>query len=184
MDSRPDPGKYKPLISAIIVDILSVCLALIGIFSLTNAFVSSHPSPLSLPYGIAGIIGSALLGIVAHLAQDIHYQRYLTIYQVEEAAWYHTKSLQMLYSIEHLLIQQQIQHQDTAPNNPEIPAQFQQVPPPWPASQNPQPDNYNQYFTPSPNGQEPMSTSPGAYKNILKKNISKKIKPPVIDDDL
>ena len=116
-----DYMEYKPLISTLIIKVLAVCIIVIGIV-LPVVLVN-----VTVVFKIGFIIGclpvSAILFLIANIADDIHYQSSLKQYSVEESVYYHTQSIQLLTSIEGLL-QQQFYPQPVSytPRSPSIPS--------------------------------------------------------------
>ena len=111
MDKRPEFGKYRTLVSGIIISIFAAILLFAGVVVLIGGLINNKDGSIELAgyYGLGCIVLSAFLFIISSIAEDIHYQRYLKDFDVDEAIYYHTQSLQRLESIERLLMNQQYQ---------------------------------------------------------------------------
>ncbi len=108
MDLRPDKKKYRSLVSTTIIGSLAICLGIAGIVLIVLGITSNE-----LILGLNGVyIGSVLIAagafffIICNIADDIHWQAYLTEYYAEETYNYHNESLKKLESIKTMLMNQ------------------------------------------------------------------------------
>ena len=121
MNTRPNMKKYRGLLSAAIVMIVGVMAATTAIASLVYGIVKED-NPLRDVFilaGIGGIILSAFLLIIPNIAEDIHYNAYLTQYYGEEALNYHEESLKRLDAMERQL--RAMQSRGGASDIPDVP---------------------------------------------------------------
>lgn len=109
MDLRPDKKKYRSLISTTIIGALAICFGIAGIVFIVLGITSNE-----LILGINGIYSGFILivlgasiFIICNIADDMHWQTYLTEYYAEETYNYHMESLKKLEAIETLLRNQQ-----------------------------------------------------------------------------
>ena len=112
MEKRPEPAKYKRMISASVINTLATITLAIGILCIIGNFVFADSKGISLTAGLYCLIVSIPLYIISNIAEDIHYQSYLQELITDENEWYHTQSLRKLQSIENILKQQDYAPQD------------------------------------------------------------------------
>lgn len=181
MEQRPVLEKPRPLLSAIIVNIISFIIFLASILCFIGAIGENSLLGISRTIiGLSGVAISALFTIIATIAEDVHYQRYVNAYYVEEVEWYHTLSLQKLHSIEALLIQQTYPQQPpfvSAPYTP-VPQYEQQQQSPQPEMQmqevSSQGNDYHSESNTDLKEHEPVDASPSEYKAQYRRPIPRK----------
>jgi len=77
MEQRPVLEKPRPLLSAIIVNIISFIIFLASILCFIGAIGENSLLGISRTIiGLSGVAISALFTIIATIAEDVHYQRY------------------------------------------------------------------------------------------------------------
>ena len=105
MTNRPKAKPYRMDISTLIVFILAGLVLFVG-----GYFVYSLLTDESLPesvsriyvviYGGAFVVVSAMLFVIGHISDDIHYQTYLTSHYGAEQARYHDAVLNRMNKME------------------------------------------------------------------------------------
>ena len=124
MDTRPNIGKYKGLVSVTIIFIFAMISLLVGIVILISS-IGNNDMILGVPavyVGFLCVLNFAFLTLFASIAANLHLQTYLRKYYGEENINYHMQSLQKLSFIEAMLQQKCYSEQGSyVPNSyPEI----------------------------------------------------------------
>ena len=151
------------MISTTIIKILAVCVLVLGVILPT--FIAGVTTAFRIGFLIACLPASAILFVIANIADDIHYQSFLKQYSVEETVYYHTQSMQVLTSIEGMLQQQFYPQQASyAPMPPSIPSQGTSQPDP--STQETQPNKPVQHYETTANTKqyEPQEDDEPEYK--------------------
>lgn len=128
MNTRPEMKKYRGLISAFIVYAIATIALICGVILLIAGLADSQPSfsQLYIYVGAACIITGIFLFIIANIAEDIHFQNYLTSYYGEEDIQYHEQSLQILQDIRAMLQQKYYPQQTPYSFPPQVHEKYEQ----------------------------------------------------------
>ena len=105
MTTEPNIKPYKMHISTIIVFVLAALVLFVGVFFVYLLMTDKNLSQLVpriyvVIYGGAFVVVSALLFVIGHISDDIHYQTYLTYFYGDEQARYHSIALNRMNKME------------------------------------------------------------------------------------
>ena len=102
METRPNMNKYRGLASASVIDIIASINLVAGVACIVLGIMGNNAlsGTAGIISGISCMVVACFLFIISNIAQDIHWQAYMTEYYGEEAANYHEQSLRKLQSIE------------------------------------------------------------------------------------
>lgn len=107
METRPNMNKYRGLASASVIDIIASINLVAGVACIVLGIMGNNAlsGTAGIISGISCMVVACFLFIISNIAQDIHWQAYMTEYYGEEAANYHEQSLRKLQSIEWMIRQ-------------------------------------------------------------------------------